>query len=64
MTPSGVRGVASLGTAEYQDEYVKTPQGWRYKQRVHVYPPQIPGSYSGKANAETAPKAEAPSTAR
>jgi hypothetical protein len=46
----------------YEDIYVKTAQGWRYKQRVHVYPPQVPGSYSGKSNAELAPKAEAPSS--
>jgi SnoaL-like domain len=48
----------------YEDIYVKTPQGWRYKQRIHVYPPQIPGSYSGKANAELAPQTETPPTAR
>jgi hypothetical protein len=29
----------------YQDVYVKTPNGWRIKSRVSVYPPQIPGQY-------------------
>src|SRR6185295_5818825 len=30
------RGLVSLGTAEYQDEYVKTPQGWRFASRTVV----------------------------
>ena len=34
ITPSGVRGVASLGTAEYQDEYTKTASGWRFASRT------------------------------
>src|SRR5262245_38324237 len=34
ITPSGVRGVASLGTAEYQDEYTKTANGWRFASRT------------------------------
>ncbi len=29
----------------YQDVYVKTPQGWRFKSRVHVLPPHVPGEY-------------------
>jgi len=36
----------------YQDLYVKTAEGWRFKERVHVYPPQIPGQYTGTPNAE------------
>jgi hypothetical protein len=36
VTASGVRGTASLGTAEYQDEYAKTPQGWRFASRTVV----------------------------
>ncbi len=36
VTPAGVRGIANLGTAEYQDEYVKTPQGWRFAARTVV----------------------------
>jgi hypothetical protein len=48
----------------YEDTYVKTPNGWRFKQRVHVYPPQIPGSYSGKPNSELPPQpAAAPASA-
>jgi SnoaL-like domain len=31
-----VRGIADLGTAEYQDEYVKTPQGWRFASRTVI----------------------------
>jgi hypothetical protein len=29
----------------YQDVYVRTAKGWRFKSRVHVFPPQIPGEY-------------------
>lgn len=36
VTASGVRGVANLGAAEYQDEYVKTPQGWRFASRTVI----------------------------
>lgn len=36
VTPTGVRGVANLGAAEYQDEYVKTPQGWRFASRTVI----------------------------
>jgi hypothetical protein len=28
----------------YQDVYVKTPNGWRFKSRLHVFPPGIPGT--------------------
>lgn len=35
-TPSGVRGVANLGAAEYQDEYIKTPGGWRFASRTVI----------------------------
>lgn len=35
-TADGVRGVADLGTAEYQDQYVKTPQGWRFASRAVI----------------------------
>jgi hypothetical protein len=38
-TPSGVFGIADLGAAgRYEDEYVKTPQGWRFATR-HVLTP-------------------------
>jgi hypothetical protein len=36
VTANGVRGVARLGAAEYQDEYVKTPQGWRFASRTVI----------------------------
>jgi hypothetical protein len=39
----------------YQDTYVKTANGWRYKQRIHVFPPQLPGRYSGVPNDKLAP---------
>jgi hypothetical protein len=49
----------------YQDLYVKTADGWRFKERVHVYPPQIPGEYRGVPNAELpAPPAAAAAPAR
>src|SRR5262249_51640499 len=34
----------------YQDVFVKTAGGWRFKERVHVHPPQIPGEYKGVPN--------------
>ena len=24
---------------------VKTPAGWRFKARVHLFPPEVPGSF-------------------
>jgi len=36
----------------YQDIYVKTADGWRYRERIHVHAPQIPGEYTGVPNAE------------
>lgn len=36
----------------YQDIFVKTADGWRFKERVHVFPPQIPGEYAGVPNSE------------
>jgi hypothetical protein len=39
VTPAGVRGVADLGGAgQYQDEYVKTAQGWRFAGRTVLTP--------------------------
>jgi hypothetical protein len=32
--PRGARGVANLGTAEYQDRYAKTANGWRFASRT------------------------------
>lgn len=28
----------------YQDVYVKTVHGWRFKSRLHVFPPAVPGT--------------------
>jgi hypothetical protein len=36
VTSSGVRGVASVGGAEYQDEYAKTAEGWRFASRTVI----------------------------
>lgn len=36
VTPDGVRGTADLGTAEYHDEYRKTPAGWRFASRTVI----------------------------
>jgi hypothetical protein len=34
FTPAAVRGIADLGAAgQYQDEYVKTPKGWKFASR-------------------------------
>jgi hypothetical protein len=46
----GVQGISGDGTHNghvggYQDVYVKTDNGWRFKKRIHVFPPDIPGSY-------------------
>lgn len=40
VLPSGnVRGVAALGGAgQYEDEYVKTPNGWRFQSRAVITP--------------------------
>ena len=35
-TANGARGVANLGTAEYQDEYTKTADGWRFASRTVI----------------------------
>jgi hypothetical protein len=55
----GVEGIAGDPThtghvGGYQDVYVKTPNGWRFKSRLHVFPPQIPGTID-LANMPTAP---------
>jgi hypothetical protein len=39
VTAAGVRGTADLGAAgQYQDEYVKTPEGWRFRSRTVLTP--------------------------
>jgi hypothetical protein len=47
----GVRGIGadpdhSGHVGGYQDVYVKTAQGWRFKSRLHVFPPLVPGTVS------------------
>ncbi len=36
VAANGVRGVANLGMAEYQDEYTKTRDGWRFASRTVI----------------------------
>jgi hypothetical protein len=36
LTDGGVRGIAVLGAAEYQDEYTRTPLGWRFASRTVI----------------------------
>jgi len=39
VTATGARGIADLGAAgQYQDEYVKTPKGWRFASRTVLTP--------------------------
>jgi len=39
VTPAAVRGIADLGAAgHYEDEYVKTPKGWRFAARTVITP--------------------------
>jgi hypothetical protein len=39
VTSAGIRGIADLGAAgQYQDEYVKTPKGWRFRSRTVLTP--------------------------
>jgi hypothetical protein len=39
VNATGVRGIADLGAAgQYQDEYVKTPKGWRFRSRTVLTP--------------------------
>jgi hypothetical protein len=41
VTAAGVMGRADLGTARYDDEYVKTPAGWRFTSRTVMTQPEI-----------------------
>ncbi|HZM59196.1 MAG TPA: nuclear transport factor 2 family protein [Vicinamibacterales bacterium] len=41
-TAAGVTGRADLGNAgRYDDEYAKTPKGWRFKSRTVMTPPEV-----------------------
>ena len=37
--------VADYDNDGYQDVYVKTANGWRIKKRIHIFPPEVPGSF-------------------
>ena len=43
----GIRGDDSHSgyVGGYQDVYVKTDKGWRIKKRIHIMPPDVPGSF-------------------
>jgi hypothetical protein len=49
VLPSGnVRGVAALGGAgQYEDEYVKTPNGWRFQSRTVITPAEKAAGLDG-----------------
>lgn len=36
VTATGARGTANLGTAEYQDEYTRTADGWHFASRTVI----------------------------
>ena len=39
IIPAGVYGIADLGAAgRYEDEYIKTPKGWRFASRTVIIP--------------------------
>src|SRR5262245_38071975 len=39
----------------YQDVYVKTTKGWRFKSRMHVFPPDVPGTIDIAAKYPSSP---------
>jgi len=39
----------------YEDVYVRTPQGWRFKSRIHHVPPTTPPAEAGQAPAPASP---------
>jgi hypothetical protein len=46
-SPDGARGTASLGNGgHYEDVYVKTSEGWRFKSRTVFMPPLSPTEQS------------------
>jgi hypothetical protein len=50
VTPSGVFGIADLGNAgRYEDEYVKTPKGWRFAARAVLTPAEQAAGLSAAA---------------
>lgn len=52
-TPEGIKGVASLGNAGgYEDTYVKTPNGWRFKARSVITPQEAAAKLTAQDFAE------------
>jgi hypothetical protein len=50
VTSNGVYGVADLGNAgRYEDEYVKTPKGWRFASRTVITPAEQAAGLSAAA---------------
>ena len=49
VTPAGVHGIADLGGAgRYEDEYVKTPKGWRFAARTVLTPAEQAAGLNAK----------------
>jgi hypothetical protein len=49
VTPTGVHGLADLGAAgQYEDEYVKTPKGWRFAARTVITPAEKTAGLNAK----------------
>jgi hypothetical protein len=52
-SPEGARGTASLGNAgSYEDVYVKTPRGWRFKARSVITPQEAAARLTAQDFAE------------
>ena len=52
-SPEGARGTASLGNAgSYEDVYVKTPKGWRFKARSVITPQEASAKLTAQDFAE------------
>jgi hypothetical protein len=52
-TPEGIKGIASLGNAGgYEDTYVKTPNGWRFKARSVITPQEAAAKLTAQDFAE------------
>jgi SnoaL-like domain len=50
VTPEGVHGMADLGAAgHYEDEYIKTPKGWRFAARTVITPAEQAAGLDARA---------------
>jgi hypothetical protein len=50
VTSAGISGIADLGNAgHYEDEYVKTPKGWRFASRTVITPAEQAAGLSAAA---------------